>query len=132
MKNKLNEDQINELPLHIDDYNFASQLIVAAINDNIVDIMLGYKWLETLGTFIVNAKRKFMTFYGKNKITVHDLSVGVPQSQNTDEGSTYGNYEDLEEEVKRLNKIIINKDEEIAQIHKKLKCQELEVDQHQQ
>ena len=66
-------------------------------------------------------------FYGKNKITVHDLSVGVPQSQNTDEGSTYGNYEDLEEEVKRLNKIIISKDEEIAEIHEKLKCQELEV-----
>ena len=56
-----------------------------------------------------------MTFlYGKNKITVHDLSMRVPQSQNTNEESTYGNYEDLEEEVKRLNKIIINKDEEIA------------------
>ena len=70
-------------------------------------------------------------FYGKNKLTIHDLSVGVPQSQNIDKGSTYGNYEDLEEEVKHLNKIFINKDKEIAQIHEKLKCQELEVSQHQ-
>ena len=77
--------------------------------------MLGSNWLETLGTFIVNAKWKFMAFfYGKNKLTIHDLSVGVPQSQNIDKGSTYGNYEDLEEEVKHLNKIFINKDKEIA------------------
>ena len=70
--------------------------------------------------------------YEKNKIMVHDLTVGIPQSKNIDEGSTYLNYEDLEEEVKRLNKIIINKDEEITHIHEKLKCQELEVDRHQQ
>ena len=108
MKNKSNGDQINELPLQIDDYNFV------AIDDNLVDIMLGSIWLEILGTFIVNEKQKFMAFFhGKNQITVHDLSVGVSQSQNTDEGSTYGNYEDLEE-VKHLNKIIISKDEEIA------------------
>ena len=55
-------------------------------------------------------------FYGKNKITIHDLSARVPQSQNTDEGSTYGNYEDLEKEVKRLNKLIINVDEENVHI----------------
>ena len=85
------------------------------MDDNLVDIMLGSNWLKTLGMFIINEKWKFMAlFYGKNKITVHDLSVGVPQSQNTDEGSTYGNYEDLEEEVKCSNKIIIIKDEEIV------------------
>ena len=96
VKNTQNEDQISELPLQIDDYNFASQFIVAAIDDNLVDVMLGSNWLETLGMFIVNAKQKFMTFFhGKNKIMVHDLSARVPQSQNTDEGSTDGNFEDL-------------------------------------
>ena len=85
MKNKSNEDQINELPLQNDDYNCASQFIVAAIDDNLVDIMLGSNWLKTLGTFIVNAKQKFVTFFhGNNKITVHALSVGVPQSLDTD------------------------------------------------
>ena len=115
VKNKSNEDQINELPLQINDYNFASQFIIAAIDDKLVDIMLGSNWLEILGTFIVNAKRKYMTFFhGKSEITIHYLSLGVPKSQITDEGPTYGNCEDLEEEVKRLNKIIINKDEDIA------------------
>ena len=115
MKNRWNEDQINELPLQINDYNFASQFIVVAIDDNLVEIMLGSNWPEILEMFIVNVKWKSMNFFnGKNKITVHDLSAGVPQSQNTDEGSTYGNYEGLEEEVNCLNKIIISKDEEIA------------------
>ena len=40
LKNKSNEDQINGLPLQIDDYNFASQFIVISIDDNHVDIML--------------------------------------------------------------------------------------------
>ena len=32
LKNKSNEDQINELPLLVDVYNFASQFIVLAID----------------------------------------------------------------------------------------------------
>ena len=41
MKNESNEDQI-EVPLQIDDYHFAAQFTVAAIDDHIIDIMLGY------------------------------------------------------------------------------------------
>ena len=41
MKNESNEDQI-ELPLQIDDYHFAAQFIVTAIDDHLIDIMLGY------------------------------------------------------------------------------------------
>ena len=41
MKNELNEDQI-EVPLQIDDYHFVAQFIIAAIDDHIIDIMLGY------------------------------------------------------------------------------------------
>ena len=52
VKNKLNKDQINEIPLQIDDYNFAPQFIIASIDDNIIDIMLGSSWLETLGIFM--------------------------------------------------------------------------------
>ena len=50
MKNESNEDQI-EVPLKIDDYHFSFQFIVAAIEDHLINIMLGYNWLETLGTF---------------------------------------------------------------------------------
>ena len=41
MKNESNEDQI-EVPLQIDDYHFAAQFIVAAIDNHLIDIMLGY------------------------------------------------------------------------------------------
>ena len=41
MKNESNEDQI-EVPLQIDDYHFAAQFIVAAIDDHLIDIILGY------------------------------------------------------------------------------------------
>ena len=57
MKNESNEDQI-EVPLQIDDYHFAAQFTVAAIDDHLIDIMLGYNWLETLGTFFANVKKK--------------------------------------------------------------------------
>ena len=41
MKNESNKDQI-EVPLQIEDYHFASQFIVVAIDDNIMDIVLVY------------------------------------------------------------------------------------------
>ena len=50
MKNKSNEDQI-EVPLQINDYHFEAQFTITAIDDHLIDIMLGYNWLETLGTF---------------------------------------------------------------------------------
>ena len=39
MKNESNEDQI-ELPLQIDDYHFAAQFTIAAIDDELINIML--------------------------------------------------------------------------------------------
>ena len=60
MKNESNEDQI-ELPLQIDDYYFTAQFMVATIDHHLIDIMLGYNWLETLGTFSVNKKRSAPT-----------------------------------------------------------------------
>ena len=41
MKNESNEDQI-VVPLQIDDYHFAAQFSIAAIDDYLIDIMLGY------------------------------------------------------------------------------------------
>ena len=85
MKNESNEDQI-EVPLQIDDYHFAAQFTVATIDDHLIDIMLGYNWLETLGTLFVNVKKKCITFFHeKKKITLHDFSVIVPLSQTTNE-----------------------------------------------
>ena len=90
MKNDSNEDQI-EVPLQINDYHFAAQFTVAAIEDHLIDIMLGYNWLETLGPFSINAKKKCITFFHeKKKIMLQDFSMIVPLSQTTDEESTDG------------------------------------------
>ena len=79
--------------------------------------MLGYNWLETLGTFSVNAKNKCITFFHeKKKITLQDFSTVVPVSQTTDEESTDGRYEELEEEIEILNKLIMDKDNELVQV----------------
>ena len=90
MKNESNEDQI-EVPLQIDDYHFVAQFTITTIDDQLIDIMLGYSWLEALGTFSVNKKEKCITFFHeKKKITLQDFSVIVPLSQTTDEESTDG------------------------------------------
>jgi hypothetical protein len=42
----------------------------------IIDIILGSTWMETLGTFILNMKKKFLTFsYKKKKITLQDFTM---------------------------------------------------------
>ena len=82
--------------------------------------MLGSNWLETLGTFTFNTEQKAMTFFHeKKKITIHDSSARVPSSQNTDQESPYGSYENLKEQVKHLNKLLMDKDRKMVQIQKK-------------
>ena len=74
-----------------------------------------------------------MTFFNeKKKIIIHDSSVVVPLSPITDEESPCGSYEDLEEEVKCLKKLLMDKDEDVVQIQNNLEFQESEVDQCQQ
>jgi hypothetical protein len=62
-----NKDQINNLSLRIDNYIFVSQFIVKSIDLEDVDIVLGFDWMETLGTFFLNAQNKFLTFFYKKK-----------------------------------------------------------------
>ena len=52
-------------------------------------------------------------------------------SQNIDEESTDGRYEELEEKIKLLNKLIIDKDNELAQVQEKLGIQVSELSHHQ-
>ena len=90
MKNEPNKYEI-QLPLQIDDDHFAAQFTVVVIYDHLIDIMLGYSWLETLETFSINTQKKCMTFFHeKKKITLQDFSVIVPLSQTTNEESIDG------------------------------------------
>jgi hypothetical protein len=41
-----------------------------------VDIVLGYPWIESMGTININVKNKFlMLWYKKKKITLQDVSL---------------------------------------------------------
>ena len=41
-----------------------------------VDIVLGYTWIESVGTININVKNKFLKlWYKKNKITLQDVSL---------------------------------------------------------
>ena len=62
--------EIIDLQLTIDEYKFTSQLNVVTIYLNEVDIILGSPWMETQGTFILNTKKKFLTFSYKKKNTI--------------------------------------------------------------
>ena len=67
---------INNLQLSIGDYTFISQFTVKTLLLDNSDIVLGSPWMETLGSFILNAKKKFLTFaYKKKKITLQDVNL---------------------------------------------------------
>ena len=55
----------------------------------------------------------------------------VPLTQTTDEESTDGRYEELEEQIKLLNKVIMDKDNELEHVQRKWENQEFELCQHQ-
>ena len=65
------EYEISNLQLNIGDYTSVSQFIVKSLWTSNEDLILGLPWLETLGTFTLNAEKKFLTFpYKKKKITL--------------------------------------------------------------
>jgi hypothetical protein len=68
--------EIKNLQLSIDKYKFIGQFNVVSMYQDSVDIILGSTWVDTLGTFMFNTKRKFLTFsYKKKKFTLHDATM---------------------------------------------------------
>ena len=46
-----------------------------------VDVVLGYPWMQSVGTININAENKFLKlWYKKNKFTLQDMDL-VPQKQ---------------------------------------------------
>jgi hypothetical protein len=67
---------IKNLQLSMGDYKFIAQFNVVSIYEDNVDIILGSTWVDTLGTFIFNTRRKFLIFsYKKKKITLQDVTM---------------------------------------------------------
>ena len=62
--------------MNIGDYTGILQFIVRSLWSSDGDLIFGLLWLETLGTFILNVEKNFMTFsYEKKKITLHDINM---------------------------------------------------------
>ena len=67
---------ITNLQLNIGDYTFISQFTMKTLVLDNSDIVLGSPWMETLGSVILNTKKKFLTFtYKKKKITLQDVNL---------------------------------------------------------
>ena len=70
------EYEISNLLLNIGDYTSVSQFIVKSLWSSDGDLIFGLPWIETLGTFILNVEKKFLTFpYKKKKITLQEINM---------------------------------------------------------
>lgn len=68
--------ELTNLQLNIRDYTFISQFSVQNLWSDQGDIILGSPQMGTLSSFILNTKKKFLTFsYKKKKITLQDVTV---------------------------------------------------------
>jgi hypothetical protein len=117
---------IKNLQLSMGDYKFIAQFNVVSIYEDSVDIILGSTWVDTLGTFIFNTRRKFLTFsYKKKKITLQDATMKsiseAPSSEDLKDISEVilpDNQKSIQklQDQQECDKIIIEKDEEISRL----------------
>jgi hypothetical protein len=119
--------EIKNLQLSIDKYKFIGQFNVVSIYEDSVDIILGSTWVDTLGTFMFNTKRKFLTFsYKKKKFTLQDATMKsiseAPSSEDLKDISevilpdNQKSIQKLQDRQEESDKIIIEKDEEISRL----------------
>jgi hypothetical protein len=118
---------IKNLQLSMGDYKFIAQFNVVSIYGDSVDIILGSTWVDTLGTFIFNTRRKFLTFsYKKKKFTLQDATMKsiseAPSSEDLKDISevilpdNQKSIQKLQDRQEECDKIIIEKDEEISRL----------------
>ena len=99
-----------------------SKFIVSSLWSFDGDIILGLPWIKTLGTFILNAEKKFLTFsYKRKRITFQDITmkseIEPPTSeefQDISEMISQGNQNSEQKKQKEVEKIVASKDEEIT------------------
>jgi hypothetical protein len=63
-----------DLKITMDKYVLHSDFHAIDMND--VDVILGYPWMESIGTVNINVEKKFVKlWYKKKKITLQDMSL---------------------------------------------------------
>ena len=88
------------------------------------DLVLGLPWLKTLGTFILNDEKKFLTFpYKKKKITLSDINMKTKSEVASPEDFkeisnmlSEGNEKSIHTIQNDFNKVIASKKEEISRL----------------
>ena len=71
--------ELKNLQLYVDDYKVLTQfsiVLVVSLEQDKADIILGPAWLDTLGTFMFNTRKMFLTFpYKRKKVTIQYVTM---------------------------------------------------------
>ena len=114
--------KISGLQLSVGDYMVTSKFIVSSLWSFDSDIILGLPWIKTLGTFILNAEKKFLTFsYKRKRITFQDITMKseiepptFEEFQDISKLISQGNPKSEQKKQKEVENFVTSKDEEIT------------------
>jgi hypothetical protein len=121
-----------DLNITMDKYVLHSDFYAMDMDE--VDIVLGYHWIESVGTININVQKSFLKlWYKKKKITLHDVSLSkkdgpmeaskeiIAQSKVESEAeSTEGDEAKLQEgHNQEANKVIDSKAQSVVDLKKK-------------
>jgi hypothetical protein len=114
--------RIKELQVTIDEYEYISQFYVTTMYQEEVDIVIGLPWFKSLGTFILNMEKKFVTFpYKEKMITLQDTtsepdSVTPEDFNDISEVILQENKKAMQRMQKEFDEVIKDKSEEISRL----------------
>jgi hypothetical protein len=114
--------RIKELQVTIDEYEYISQFYVTTMYQEEVDIIIGLPWFKSLGTFILNIEKKFVTFpYKEKMITLQDTtsepdSVTPEDFNDISEVILQENKKSMQRMQKEFDEVIKDKSEEISRL----------------
>jgi hypothetical protein len=120
-----------DLKITMDKYVLHSDFYAMDMDE--VDIVLGYPWIESVGTININVRKKFLKlWYKKKKITLQDVSLSkkdgpmesskevIAQSEVESKAeSTEGDEEKLQEGHNQEAEVIDSKEQSVADLKKK-------------
>jgi hypothetical protein len=106
----------------IDEYQYISQFYVTTIYQEEVDIIIGLPWFKSLGTFILNMEKSFVTFPYKEKMitlqyTTSELEfIKLEEFNDILEIIRHENKKAMQRMQKEFDEVIVEKNEEISRL----------------
>jgi hypothetical protein len=116
--------EIKDLQVTIDDYEYISQFNVTTMYREEIDIIIELPWFKSLGTFILNIEKKFVTFpYKKKMTTLQDITMRsksiTPSSKDFKDISKVilpDNHNSISKMQKDNDEVIADKNQEISRL----------------